>query len=149
LKCFFLKIQSFGHFFLSSLKIILLNTHPSFKNQFFGPVPKSPTPMGSLNVKNLSGPGSETLLFSLQICRFAICGLAHLRNLLACDCEMSPRICEFAIFGLAHLRNLRTCDCGMSPRICGFAICGLTTKNCVPTFGFVCHQLPNGHVHVE
>ncbi len=36
--------------------------------------------------------------------------------------------CRFAICGLEHLRNLRTCDCVISPIICGFAICGLTKK---------------------
>jgi hypothetical protein len=43
-------------------------------------------------------------------------------------------IYEFAICGLAHLRNLRTCDFGMSKRICGYAICELSRTLCLPTF---------------
>ncbi len=31
------------------------------------------------------------------ICGFAICGLAQLRNVRICDCEMSPRICDLWI----------------------------------------------------
>ncbi len=32
------------------------------------------------------------------------------------------KICRFAICGLVHLRKLRICNSGMSPRICGLAI---------------------------
>jgi hypothetical protein len=30
---------------------------------------------------------------SLHVCGFVICGLAQVRNLLICDCAMSPKIC--------------------------------------------------------
>jgi hypothetical protein len=36
----------------------------------------------------------------LKIYGFAICGLAHLRNLRNCDCRMSQKIVIFAIYGL-------------------------------------------------
>ncbi len=38
------------------------------------------------------------------------------------------QICGFAICGMAHLRNCGFNDCGISPRICRFAICGITKK---------------------
>jgi hypothetical protein len=41
---------------------------------------------------------------------------------------------KFAICGLAHLRNLLICDCGMSPKICGIAILRTNNKICGPTF---------------
>ncbi len=76
--------------------------------------------------------GSETLLFSLQIC-----GLGHEGNLRIAICGLIIKIIfGFAICGPSHLRNLRICDCGMSPRICGFAICGIRKKICVPTFEY-------------
>ncbi len=39
----------------------------------------------------------------LQICGFAICELAHLRNLLIYNCGMSPRICDLQ----TNKKNLR------------------------------------------
>jgi hypothetical protein len=39
--------------------------------------------------------------------------------------DFGLKICGFAICGLAHPRNLLICDSGMIPKICGFAICGL------------------------
>ncbi len=48
--------------------------------------------------------------------------------------DYSLQICGFAICGLAHLRNLRIFDFGMGPRICRFAICRETKIICVPTF---------------
>ncbi len=47
--------------------------------------------------------------FMRQICA-VFCG--NLRNI---------KICGYAICSLAHLRNLRICDGGMNPRIFGFA----------------------------
>ncbi len=49
----------------------------------------------------------------------------------------TKEIFGFAICGLAHLRNLRICDSGMSPRVCGFAICGLNKKNLRAPFGYM------------
>ncbi len=49
----------------------------------------------------------------VENCRFAIC-------------RVIIKICGFAICGLAHPRNLRICDCGMNPRI--LRICYLRTK---------------------
>jgi hypothetical protein len=46
-------------------------------------------------------------------------------------------IVGFAICGLAHLKNLRSCDNGMNPTICGFAICGLLKNVCLPTAGIM------------
>jgi hypothetical protein len=94
----------------------------------------------------------RTLLFSLQICGFTICGLGRQEYLRICDLRMnhynfedllfadgtpqkfadlrfadeSLRICGCEICGLATLRNLRICYCGMRPTICGLAICGIT-----------------------
>ncbi len=42
-------------------------------------------------------------------------------------------ICIFAICGLAYLRNLRICNCGTSLRMFWFAICGLLKKVCLPS----------------
>jgi hypothetical protein len=54
--------------------------------------------------------GSETLLFSLQICGFAICGLIQQGNWRTYVLRINNykfADCGFSICGLAHFRNLR------------------------------------------
>ncbi len=46
--------------------------------------------------------------------------------------------CEFAICGLAHLRNLRISDSEIGPRICGLAFCGLKIFVCPPLLKSIC-----------
>jgi hypothetical protein len=55
--------------------------------------------------------GSETLLFFLQICGFAICGQGHLGNMRICDLQIN----------YSKFEDLRFADWHTS-EICGFAI---------------------------
>ncbi len=47
--------------------------------------------------------------------------------------DQSLQICGFAIQGLAHIRSLRICDCGINPRVFGFAMCRPITKFSCPS----------------
>ncbi len=86
------------------------------------------TYVGKKYEANQCGSGSKTLLFSLQICEFVICGLGHQGNLWICKLINTNLLTgtpqKFAdLWLLNELKNLRNC--------------GLQTnqKICVPTFG--------------
>jgi hypothetical protein len=71
------------------------------------------------------------LLDSVVQCFAEICGVAI--------CGSMIKICRFVICGLAYLRNLLICNSGISPRFCGFVICGLLKKfACPPLFILQC-----------
>ncbi len=68
----------------------------------------------------------RTLLFSFQICGFAICGLGRQEYLRMCDFRMDHYKFEDLLFGDGtpqKFADLRFAD--ESLRICGCGICGL------------------------
>ncbi len=75
---------------------------------------------------NQFGSAAETLLFSLQICGFPICGLEHQGNLRICDLRINNYKFADLRFAGWNTQEFADFDCGMSPRISGLEICGLT-----------------------
>jgi hypothetical protein len=55
--------------------------------------------------------------YFVEICKFAICGLAHLRSLRICDSSMSPRICRFACPPLVKAYNVKVSNIYVSIQV--------------------------------
>jgi hypothetical protein len=80
--------------------------------------------------------GSETLLFFLQICGFAICGLIHQGNLRTCVLRINNykfADCEYSICGLAHFRNLRFAKAEWAQEIADLQFADPGKKTCMTT----------------